>query len=247
MKKIATILTMLALPFFVVNMANAQCTPDASCVDTGDPGQMCPDSLVDGMVNVPYMEVITVLPPPTAVVSGFPITLSHIKIVSVSNLPTGLTYQSNAPNDLFEVGTNYCILIDGTPTTAGIFNLEIEVMPYLLGFPAGTTVTDSTSLFIKILPEANSVAAFSQKDFSVDKVYPNPTTHQSTVLITLPQPGEVLLTVFDGLGREIIRDKKDFPQGENSFSVDASAITPGVYYYSLTFRDQSEKGMLMKQ
>ncbi|MCF8372171.1 MAG: T9SS type A sorting domain-containing protein [Bacteroidales bacterium] len=247
MKKIATILIILAMPFFGINLAHAQCTPDASCVDTGDPGQMCPDSLVDGMVNVPYMEVITVLPPPSAVVSGFPITLSHIKIVSVSNLPPGLTYQSNAPDDLFEVGTNYCILIDGTPSTEGIFTLEIEVMPYLLGFPTGTTVTDSTSLFIKILPEANSVAAFSQKGFSIDMVYPNPTTGQSTVLFSLPQPGAVQISVSDGLGREIIQEQKDFPQGENSFSVDASSIMPGLYYYSLTFRDQSKNGILMKQ
>jgi hypothetical protein len=247
MKKIYSLLIVLAMPFFLINVAKAQCTPDTTCIDTGDPGQMCPDSLVDGTVNEPYTEVITVWPPQTATVGGFPITLSHIKIVSVANLPTGLSYQSNAANDLLATGSYYCILIDGTPTTEGVYPLKIEVMPYIMGFPTGTTIIDSTSLFIEILPEVNSVATAMQQKFNVKAFYPNPFEDIGSVFFSIPQAGEVHLSIVDGLGREIFRNLKDFPGGENSFQVNAPNILPGIYYYSLSYLDQSVKGIIMKQ
>lgn len=247
MKNVFTLMLVLALPLFAVNMANAQCVPDEiNCIDTGDPGQMCPDTLAEGMVNVPYTQVVTVLPPPTFDYNGNTVNLSHIKILNVLNLPPGLTYESNAANNLFASGTYYCILISGTPVTAGTFALKIEVQPYIASFPIPTSVIDSTSLFITVQPESNAISYQEKLTFSVKAVYPNPFDEASEIICTLPQPGEVSLSIRDGLGREIYREQKYLPQGKNSFQINGEDIMPGIYYYSLTFRGQSENGMIMK-
>ncbi len=246
MKKLATLLFVVS--FFTSNLLIAQCTPDeVNCIDIDQPGQMCPDTLVEGMVNAPYSEVITVIPPASAEVQGTTINLSHIKLIDVINLPPGITYETNAPDNLFEIGSYYCILLTGTPTTDGFFPIEVEVKPYVAGFPMPLTVTDDTSIFITIIPETNALAELAIPRFSVEAVYPNPFHEATEIICNLPQPGDIQFSIFDGLGREVYNLQDYFPQGKQSLKLNGRDLMPGVYYYSISFYDELQNGILMKK
>jgi hypothetical protein len=111
--------------------AFAQCTPDtANCKDTGNPGEFCPRSLPGATVNQAYEAVITVIPPGSFTLPApyGTIEIEYIVVDSVKNMPEGITYQASA--EKFYSDSAYCILISGTPTTAGEYPLELYVSPF---------------------------------------------------------------------------------------------------------------------
>ncbi|RIK71194.1 hypothetical protein DCC62_22090, partial [candidate division KSB1 bacterium] len=65
--------------------------------------------------------------------------------------------------------------------------------------------------------------------------YPNPFNPSTTIEFSLPQSGYVTLKVYNLLGKEVatlLEGNK--PAGRHTVSFDASALTSGLYYYTLT-------------
>src|SRR4030042_3016899 len=129
----------------------AQCEPDTvNCKDVLLPGEICPLILPEGIVNESYEEVFTFIPPYQAVLEYGIIDIVKIVIDTVGNLPPGLNYQTNS--DTFYVDTAYCVLLSGIPTTPGIYDLHIRVIPYIysvvFGVIQGPAIEDDTSLTI---------------------------------------------------------------------------------------------------
>ena len=248
MKNIFTLILIVLSPLVMINHLSAQCNPDiVNCIDTGVPGQICPLELVDGYMNTPYEEVVTVIPPESYDYNGTPIVLSHIKILDVQNTPPGVSFESNATDNLFTVGSAYCILISGTPTALGDYPLKITIQPYIANIPMPYVVTDSTSLSIEVLPENMGVVVTSNTRFSVENIIPNPFTNNPEILFDLPSPGNVELLVWDGLGRQLIEQKQVGQTGNNSISVEATDLMPGMYFYTLSFNEEVRKGTMIKQ
>jgi hypothetical protein len=72
---------------------------------------------------------------------------------------------------------------------------------------------------------------------------PNPTTGVTTISYEMAQSGEVLLTVFDAHGVEVIRQNEGVRQaGANSSAIDASQLRNGVYYYRMTVDGANSTG-----
>lgn len=249
MKTIFTHLIWLTFTLLMVNTIQAQCVPDGTnCIDTGATGQICPDSLAAGTVNQTYEEVITVWPPEYFEYNGSTVYLSHIKILDVENIPPGMTFESNATDNIFAVGSYYCILISGTPTDTGHYNLKISIEPWIMNVPlTGYVVVDSTSLFIDILPETNAQNEVSSSTFSVGPAYPNPFQNTTELVCNLPTPGDINLKVWDELGRIMIEENIFLPQGKNSIPIQANELVSGTYFYSLGYKDEQKKGILLKQ
>lgn len=247
MRKLFIFLSVFFLGFITTNVVTAQCNPDTiNCIDVDDPGEICPDTLVEGMVNVPYNEVVTVIPPDSYNYNGSPVDLSHIQIIDISNIPPGLSYVSNATDDIFEVGTYYCILISGTPTTEGTFQLEIEAKPWVQNTPMPLTVTDDSSLFIVIKPYVNSITDLPAPAFSVKAAFPNPFDRASEIECTLPYSGKTRLSVFDELGRDLYQEEKILSRGSHTFIISGDNLQPGIYFYSIYFDGEIKSGILMK-
>ncbi|HEX04335.1 MAG TPA: T9SS type A sorting domain-containing protein, partial [Bacteroidetes bacterium] len=75
--------------------------------------------------------------------------------------------------------------------------------------------------------------------FSLDPVYPNPFNSATTVRYSLTQPGEVRVTVFDLLGREVASLYDGLSQpGEHTLPFNASNYPSGTYFLQLDTGNQ---------
>jgi hypothetical protein len=77
--------------------------------------------------------------------------------------------------------------------------------------------------------------------------YPNPFNANTTISFTLPEPGNISLSIYDLLGRKIaIMADGDFNAGVYDVNFDASDLTSGIYFYNLKAGDISEtKSMIL--
>ena len=67
---------------------------------------------------------------------------------------------------------------------------------------------------------------------------PNPTRGETVIPFRVPQAGHVRLTIYDAIGREVLRllDAQR-PQGAEEVSFDATLLPSGRYYYRITIDD----------
>lgn len=76
-------------------LGSAQCVPDTvNFKNEGDPGQICPDSLSNGMQGIEYNEIITFYMPDSASVSDAGMELVKIRLDTVEDLPSGIQFIS---------------------------------------------------------------------------------------------------------------------------------------------------------
>jgi len=74
--------------------------------------------------------------------------------------------------------------------------------------------------------------------FDVSQNFPNPATDQTSVRVQLSQPGNVSLTVTTLTGQVVeTLSKGSCTTGSCSFTINTRGLTPGLYFYTVTFRD----------
>jgi hypothetical protein len=229
---------LLILPLLFTSLISSnlysQCTPDAGCTDVNNPGEICPMDLPNGTVGVPYSETVTILPPPTASISGGTVTIYKIVITGVENLPPGITHQASA-TDMFP-GTKYCVLLSGTPTIAGSYPLTIKVMPYIevFGNPVQTVEqTDDTSLAITI-NSSSGLYDVKSKTFQLLSILRNPFSDYTQIGFYTPKSQKVSMKVYNVLGNEIYSENKSSITGVNYFDFTGNTLKKGVYILSIT-------------
>ncbi|UCC78621.1 MAG: T9SS type A sorting domain-containing protein, partial [Candidatus Zixiibacteriota bacterium] len=79
--------------------------------------------------------------------------------------------------------------------------------------------------------------------------YPNPFNAITTIRVALPEPGQVELTIYDLIGRQIGTLLDEYRQaGIHTITFDASDLSSGVYFYRLQAGDKEEtkKMVLLK-
>ena len=84
-------------------------------------------------------------------------------------------------------------------------------------------------------PFPYEVTSSTPQAFVLDGAYPNPFNPTTTISFTLPEASKVNLTVFDMNGREVatlVNGQRD--AGHHSVSFDATNLSSGVYFYTLT-------------
>lgn len=214
--------------------ALAQCDPMTAeeCPDPENNGEICPDSLEVAFLNQPYSQVATILAP---LQDTLGIPLHHLTLVSVDNLPPGLTWVSNAPNNEFMAGNYYCILMEGTPTEAGTFYLKIVVDIYInfFGTPVfALQVTDSTSLAIQVV-DASSIHEDYGSALSARGNMPNPFKQWTSVVCYSEDEGVAGFSVFNLMGERVYERKLQVRPGENHVHFDGSRLPPGTYLYRI--------------
>ncbi|MBZ0265201.1 T9SS type A sorting domain-containing protein, partial [bacterium] len=100
----------------------------------------------------------------------------------------------------------------------------------------------------------NELAVFEQSNelpagFSLDSIYPNPFNPGTTVKFTVPTNAMVQVTVFDVLGREVLKVlDREVTAGSHRVTIDMSDFSSGLYFAKMQapgFSD-SRKLMLVK-
>jgi len=85
--------------------------------------------------------------------------------------------------------------------------------------------------------------------YSLNQNYPNPFNPATTISYSIPKAGNVSLKIFNVLGQEVRSLINEYQNaGIYKVSFDASSLTSGVYFYSLSADNflQVKKMMLVK-
>lgn len=173
MKNISyTILCAALLLLFTIQTAKAQCPGclvNASCTVTPASPAVCPDTMPEGTALQAYSEDISFYLPAQFVDdgSGMNVTLNQLTIMSVTGLPYGLSWQTNAVNNIYFPSDNPpatehgCARICGTPLMAGTYQVTVFVQAEVSVAGIGQTVDDSFILPFTILPGSSSNSGFT--------------------------------------------------------------------------------------
>ena len=91
---------------------------------------------------------------------------------------------------------------------------------------------------------------FSTKPmFILEQNYPNPFNPSTTFRYSIPQPDKVRLTIYDDTGSKVAEPVNEWQSaGEHTFNFDASHLSSGIYFYSLSSGSfsQTKKLILLK-
>lgn len=227
---------------------SAQCEPDTvNCKDINMPGEICPLILPEAIVNQSYEKVFTVIPPNQATTQYGPIDIVKIVIDTVGNLPPGLNYLTNS--DTFYVDTAYCILLTGIPTNAGIYDLNIRVIPYIystiFGVIEGPAIVDDTSLTI-LVRDPSGIDDFSGKEFAILEASPNPFRSTTRIGFYSSNQNPFELKIYNLLGKLIYEEKTAGSAGKNYFDFDGRSLQSGTYLYNISGNGTSTTKKIVK-
>ncbi len=246
MKNLICLFSLVAVSLFAGNQLKGQCEPAEGCIDIDEPGQMCPSVLEEATVDVPYEQVITVIPPTK--VPGLPnVDIAFITVDTVMNIPEGMTYEANA--DTFFANTAYCILISGTPTKAGVDTLAITITAYINNPPSGViplpSVVDSTSVQVTV-HEPAGLDPTHYYAFQVLPNIPNPFSEVTQIGFYSPFDEKVEMAVYNILGVMMHEEKQGFPPGEHYFNFNGESLQPGTYIYRIANSKEVHTGKIIK-
>lgn len=264
MKKIFT----LALIFNVVaafSQAPTTCSLDPGFIASNKSG-IWPDSamnFVSGTVGSPYGQNITVKVPKDTVSGGVTICFNRVELSTPSgytnfNLPPGLnllagpTVTNSSGTYKFPGNANSCAVISGTPTTAGSYTLQFKVQPYLTpafsSCPNNPNVTGGSALvgpttltyyIINIAPVTGLKEEVNSKSLNLTNI-PNPFSGKTTVKFSVKDESQVKIAVYNLLGNKIYEEKYKTVYGDNSFDVDGSNWSNGVYMLTVQYKNYTE-------
>lgn len=249
--KISTFLILISL---ILNGLNAfsQCDPmtPEECSDPENNGEICPDTLEVGFLNRFYSQVATIKPPAVYFLppDSTEINLHHVKLMEVGNLPPGLTWTSNSADSVFIAGEYYCVLMEGTPDSAGIYPLRVTVDVYVMVFNVPVkvaTVTDSTSLSIVVIDDTGIGESFESKVQSLQNV-PNPFFSQTTVNYFTEKPANGTFEVYTIQGKRIHTENIHSNKGDNILVYNGINIEPGMYFYLIRLDGFVASGIMIR-
>jgi hypothetical protein len=250
MKKIFTLL--LLIPFLGV-LAQPTCGYDHNFIVTHPRGGVWPDSAVNfvsGTVGVPYTQNITVVVPKdtNATIFGNTQTFHFTHIDLQTNittpvnygLPPGLSLAGTPANFQFPGNDSSCMIIYGTPTTAGSYSLSFTLKAYVQEFPGVPVSTQVIKYYIINIAPATGIATNANVSFAVMQNIPNPVKDNTNIKFTSPSDGKAKLTMFNVAGQKIAEREMSTVRGDNSFDFDASQLENGVYLYTVEMNQQKQ-------
>jgi hypothetical protein len=220
-----------------VFLANAQCTPDVSCVPAGKTYGICPDSttgLKHGVVGVPYSETVSLMIPATGADLGQPsATVKDVQITSVDSLAPGLSYTCVPSNCTFPGNSTGCVLISGTPTQVWDKRIVVKAMAHVTvgGFPL--SYPQEFKQYRSVVTAATGIETLAQNKFDVGQNIPNPFNGKSEIRFSVITNETIDFKVYNMLGAVVYTNNFKAEKGQNIITMEANAFAPGVYIYSV--------------
>lgn len=232
-----------SLSILTVNSSNNP-TPDAQALTTGEIG------MFDGVVNKEKWESVL------------------IKYVNVTVDSANADGASNFGEIFVDDGSGHTRveLQDGNHKYHNLWDASLANDTTLVQVKKGDRFTELKGVLFfsfshyKLVPRKNDDLVGYQptgiesetnlpEQYSLNQNYPNPFNPATTISYSLPKAGNVALKIFNVLGQEVKTLINQYQNtGTYKVSFDASSLTSGIYFYSLSTDDflQVRKMMLIK-
>jgi hypothetical protein len=77
--------------------------------------------------------------------------------------------------------------------------------------------------------------------FILEQNFPNPFNSRTQIKYAIPRPGQISLSLYDVLGREVLQIKENQvrPAGRYNIELNGDDWSGGIYLYQLQFIDES--------
>jgi len=160
----------------------------------------------------------------------------------------GITYP-NCVVELFSDSADEAKIYEGTVNSDDAGNFIWEGTASGPNITATVTDTTGNTSQLSLLP-ATSVdhrrSSINSEKLYLSQNYPNPFHSKTTIAFNLPQPGQVTLRIYDGLGRVVTTlASGKFQPGYHELTWDATGCPAGIYVYHLETGTISEKKTLI--
>ena len=147
-------------------------------------------------------------------------------------------YAQRYSSDGFAVGSNFKVTntLDGKQ-----FDPEVKLWNNRIYFTWSDTRVDSTGydIWANVLDWENPVGIPNNlspipTEFILRQNYPNPFNSSTTISYSKPEPGNVILKIYNLLGNEIHKFENKFQDaGTYSINFNASDLPSGIYFYRI--------------
>jgi hypothetical protein len=98
----------------------------------------------------------------------------------------------------------------------------------------GTNVYKLNVSYSIITGISESTVSTLAKDYTLSQNYPNPFNPSTSILYSIPNSGNVTITVYNQLGKEIMTLVNGFKnKGSYEISFNGSELSSGIYFYKL--------------
>ncbi|MFY0674236.1 MAG: T9SS type A sorting domain-containing protein [Bacteroidia bacterium] len=234
------------------SLSTAQCVPDSVFSNSSVPG-FFPSPLQGNLpeaVNGNAYELTLSLkvPQDTSIdLSQFGLSgtqsigVNSMKINEVSGLPEGLEF-IDCNNSSCKWATNEvgCFKIMGEPTEVGDFELGVNItmnvdVPFIgaTDLPAFDLVTYELAVTV-----ASGVLEANSKNDNALRIFPNPTNDIVNLDCKLKTAGDVKITIFNSLGKQVYNSSKNLDSGNSQIQINLEDQTQG--FYILRFNSNEE-------
>lgn len=225
----------------------AQATGDVNASLTIAPGKVAALSLNDySSVNVLAKETVEV---PVKISSSMLLGAASLQIAYPENLlqfkgvKSSLSFQSKESDgvirlawaDLAGAGKNAVQLNANDVLVTLVFTAK-EVGHASFSLEANSELADNEGVVVKGSVSAPSVNITSPSAFALKQNYPNPFNPSTKISYTLPESGNVTLTIFNITGQEVAKIVNGSQvAGSHEVTWNASNLSSGIYFYKLNF------------
>lgn len=133
-----------------------------------------------------------------------------------------------------------CVVVSGTPNKAGTFPIRIKSQIRTVIFGGGIWIPapDNTD-YRMVVTSPTGVESLSALKFDVLQNNPNPFNSVSKIEYTSESATEIDFKIFNMLGSVVYSKAIKAEKGINSFELDASSFSPGIYVYSMKNGDKT--------
>ena len=232
MKKILLqIAFLITISSFSIIVTNAQCVPDAGIKSSG----VFPSALPAAMPNVVYSPVLQFYITKDTIFNylgqNINATIDSLFITGVKGMPAGFNYTCNNANCGIKGGSNGCVTLTGTATTAmKNTNYPLVVMLKIKGTantilgPISQTIIDSNSKYAIYVQTPSSIGELNNS-ISIS-LYPNPAKEKLEINVMENSLQNVEAILMDMNCREVSRTEIHASKTE----IDLSTLSKGVYF-----------------
>lgn len=173
-----------------------------------------------------------------------------------ASIDNGITWRDSLPDltsDFFQYHFTECVFPSASPTSNDslfiLFQGDMYAGTYLTGSTPGQqgqTVIDSSYLYF-LKPSKLSIWLFdgidekkNQPSMMVSQNSPNPFNNQTQIDVILSKTGVLSMDVYSLVGQKVAEINKGTGNpGKYRFTLNSSQFSPGIYFYTVRFNNES--------